>query len=167
MPLGLVTLAAMRSQRGGDDDPGLDELLMGAARALRRRWSAGLSDIAGLELSPHEARALRTIGHHGPTRLGVVAEHLRIAPRSATDVVDRLESRGLVERAPDPSDRRAMTVSLTELGTDVLAQTDELRKEGAADFFGALTPAQRHTLAALLLKLDTEPGRHGKPRMGP
>lgn len=166
MPLGLVTLAVMRSQRGGDDEPGLDELLMGAARALRRRWSAGLGDIAGLELSPHEARALRTIGHHGPTRLGVVAEHLRIAPRSATDVVDRLESRGLVERAPDPSDRRAMTVSLTPRGVEVLAQTDTLRKEGAAEFFGALTPAQRHTLSSLLSKLDTEPGRRGKPRMG-
>ena len=123
MPLGLVTLAVMRPQRGGDDEQSLDELLMGAARALRRRWSAGLGDVAGIELSPHEARALRTIGHHGPTRLGVIAEHLRIAPRSATDVVDRLESRGLVMRAPDPSDRRAMTVSLTELGTDVLAQT--------------------------------------------
>ena len=167
MPLGLVTLAVMRSQRGGDDEQSLDELLMGAARALRRRWSAGLGDVAGIELSPHEARALRTIGHHGPTRLGVVAEHLRIAPRSATDVVDRLEFRGLVERAPDPSDRRAMTVSLTELGTDVLAQTDSLRKEGAAEFFGALTPAQRHTLALLLTKLDAEPGRRGKPRMGP
>jgi DNA-binding MarR family transcriptional regulator len=167
MPLGLVTLATMRSQRGGDDEPGLDELLMGAARALRRRWSAGLADIAGLELSPHEARALRTIGHHGPTRLGVVAEHLRIAPRSATDVVDRLESRGLVERAPDPSDRRAMTVALTKLGADVLAETDALRKEGAAEFFRALTPAQRHTLASLLSKLDSEPGPRRKPRMGP
>jgi DNA-binding MarR family transcriptional regulator len=167
MPLSLVTLATMTSQRGGDDEQGLDELLMGAARALRRRWSAGLGELAGLELSPHEARALRTIGHHGPTRLGVVAEHLRIAPRSATDVVDRLESRGLVERAADPSDRRAMTVSLTPRGAEVLARTDALRREGAAEFFGALTPAQRHTLSSLLAKLDPEPGPRGQPRMGP
>ena len=78
------------------------------ARLVRcgARWPSGL----GPDLSPHDARALRVIGHHGPTRLGVVAEHLRIAPRSATDVVDRLESRGLVHRTPDPDDRRAMTV---------------------------------------------------------
>jgi DNA-binding MarR family transcriptional regulator len=157
----------MQSQRGPDDEPALDELLMGAARALRRRWSAGLDEVDGLDLSPHDARALRAIGRHGPTRLGVVADHLRIAPRSATDVVDRLESRGLVSRAPDPADRRAMTVSLTDRGVGVLAQVDERRKEGAADFFGALTPAQRHTLSSLLAKLDAEPVRPGKPTMGP
>jgi DNA-binding MarR family transcriptional regulator len=151
----------------GREEPALDELLMGVARALRRRWSAGLDELDGMDLSPHEARALRTIGRHGPTRLGVVADHLRIAARSATDVVDRLESRGLVSRAPDPADRRAMTVSLTDRGVEVLAHVDERRKEGAADFFGALTPAQRHTLSSLLSKLDVEPVRHGKPTMGP
>jgi DNA-binding MarR family transcriptional regulator len=149
------------------EEPPLDELLMGVARALRRRWSAGLGEVDGLDLSPHDARALRVIGHHGPTRLGIVAEHLRIAPRSATDVVDRLESRGLVARAPDPDDRRAMTVSLTGRGVKVLAQVDERRREGAENFFGALTPAQRHTLATLLSRLDVEPVRHGKPTMGP
>ena len=132
------------------DEPSLDELLLGAARALRRRWSSGL----GSDLSPHDARALRVIGHHGPTRLGVVADHLRIAPRSATDVVDRLEARGLVERAPDPADRRAMTVSVTGVGTSVLAEVDQARREGAAEFFGVLTDRERASLAAILAKLD-------------
>src|SRR3954453_12497457 len=84
------------------DEPSLDELLMGVARALRRRWASGL----GPDRSPHDARALRVIGHHGPTRLGVVADPLRIAARSATDVVDRLESRGLLQRAPAPAGPR-------------------------------------------------------------
>ena len=131
-------------------EPSLDELLMSAARALRRTWSRGL----GPDLSPHDARALRVIGRHGPTRLGEVADHLRIAPRSATDVVDRLEARGLVERAPDPADRRAMTVSLTTVGAAVLGDVDKARREGAAEFFGCLTEHERASLAATLLKLD-------------
>ena len=139
------------------DEPSLDELLMGAARALRRRWATGL----GPDLSPHDARALRVIGHHGPTRLGVVADHLRIAPRSATDVVDRLESRGLVHRSPDPADRRAMTVSLTEVGESVLAKVDEARREGAADFFGALSDRERASLATILGRLDPRGPREG------
>jgi DNA-binding MarR family transcriptional regulator len=139
------------------DEPSLDELLMGAARALRRRWATGL----GPDLSPHDARALRVIGHHGPTRLGVVADHLRIAPRSATDVVDRLESRGLVHRSPDPADRRAMTVSLTEVGESVLAEVDEARREGAADFFGALSDRERASLATILGRLDPREPREG------
>lgn len=143
-----------QSERDERDEPALDELLMRAARALRHRWKADLDADPALGLSPHESRALRVVGHHQPTRLGVVAEHLRIAARSATDVVDRLQERGLVERSPDPSDRRAMTVSLTRDGARVLALVDAARKDGAADFFGALSPAERHTLAALLRALD-------------
>lgn len=134
----------------------LDELLMGAARALRRRWSAGLHPV---DLSPHDARALRVIGRHGPTRLGVVAEHLRIAPRSATDVVDRLESRGLVERTPDPADRRAMTVRLTSAGETTLREVDAARRVGAEEFFGGLSDRERRTLATVLAKLDDRASR--------
>ncbi|WP_460628740.1 MarR family winged helix-turn-helix transcriptional regulator [Intrasporangium mesophilum] len=148
-------------RRGGvpgqarDDEPAaLDELLLGAARALRRRWARGL----GHDLAPHDARALRVIGHGGPTRLGVVAEHLRIAPRSATDVVDRLEDRGLVRRAADPSDRRATTVELTREGEAVLADVEAERRADAAAFFGTLSDRERDSLAAILGKLDPREG---------
>lgn len=143
--------AAVRDVDGPPgEDPSLDELLMGSARALRRQWASGL----GPDLSPHDARALRVVGRHGPTRLGVVAEHLRIAPRSATDVVDRLELRGLVTRAPDPDDRRAMTVVLTDEGRAVLAEVDEARRRAGAAFFGVLGERDRATLARLLARLD-------------
>ncbi|MDD0859754.1 MarR family transcriptional regulator [Arthrobacter alpinus] len=42
----------------------------------------------------------------GDVRLKDLAERLRIAPRSATEVVDQLEAKGLVRREADPSDRR-------------------------------------------------------------
>lgn len=129
----------------------LDELLMGVARSLRRRWWSGLESD---ELSPHDSRALRVIGQHGPTRLGLVAEHLRIAPRSVTDVVDRLEQRGLVERAPDPDDRRAMTVCLTAAGQSALLRVDTARRAAADDFFGRLTASERRDLARTLAILD-------------
>jgi DNA-binding MarR family transcriptional regulator len=138
------------AHRGPSTSPGLDELLVGAAGALRRRWASGL----GSDLTPHDARALHVVGHHGPTRLGLVAERLRISPRSVTDVVDRLEERGLVTRAPDPADRRAMTVSLTSRGEAVLARVDAARGEEAAEFFGVLTDDERSHLATLLARLD-------------
>jgi DNA-binding MarR family transcriptional regulator len=157
-------MASARGRDGGPrEDRGLDELLLAAARSLRRSWLSGVSDAAGVDLSPHDARALRVVGRHEPVRPGVIADHLRIAARSATDVIDRLEERGLVERAPDPADRRALTVSLTRTGADVLARVDAGRREAAADFFGALDPAQRHTLAVLLEKLDRAPD---EPTMG-
>ena len=72
----------------------LRDLVMSTARGLRRRWVDALEP---WQLSPHEYRALHVIGHgdgDGP-RLGDVAKALRIAPRSATEVVDRLQDRGL------------------------------------------------------------------------
>ena len=114
------------------------------------RWSSGL---APWELSPHQARALRVVGRHEPTRLGVVAEHLRIAPRSATEVVDGLEERGLLRRVADPTDRRAVLAELTAEGQRVLAEVDAARARDTDEFLSALTPRERAQLARLLHKL--------------
>ena len=47
-----------------------------------------------------------------------------------------------------------MTVALTAVGESVLAEVDEARREGAADFFGSLNDRERTSLAALLARLD-------------
>jgi DNA-binding MarR family transcriptional regulator len=134
-------------------EPELDELLMRATRGLRRRWATSLEPF---DLTPHSIRALRTIAGLDRPRLGVVAERLRITPRSATEVVDALEERGLVERTPDPVDRRATCVSLTASGADTLAKADALRSAAGAEQFARLSPDERLQLRALLLKLDDQ-----------
>ena len=70
-------------------------------------------------------------------RLSKLSEHLHIAPRSATEVVDALESRGLVRRSPDPDDRRATLVELTEHGLGVL---EAIRGTEAGRVFGLARP---------------------------
>lgn len=137
-------------QHGGGVAPDLSEALMHASRALRRRWWSALED---WDLSPHQARALRTVCGHAGARLSEVAAGLRIAPRSATEVVDSLEARGLVARRPDPADRRAVLVEATEAGREVQAAAEEVRAAAAAAFFGRLTPAERDQLTALLGRL--------------
>jgi DNA-binding MarR family transcriptional regulator len=52
----------------------------------------------------------------GPTPLGDLAEDLDTTPRNITGLVDNLERDGLVERVPDPEDRRSVRASLTEAG---------------------------------------------------
>jgi DNA-binding MarR family transcriptional regulator len=80
-------------------------------------------------------------------RLSELSDRLRIAPRSATEVVDALEKRGLVERRPDPGDRRATLVEVTDDGSSVL---DAIRGSEAERVFGRLTPADRSHLARIL-----------------
>ena len=93
-----------------ESETDLGDLVMRVARGLRQR---GAAVTAPWDLAPHQARALRVVARHGQVRPGRIAAHLRVAPRSVTDVIDALEERGLVERAPDADDRRATVVTLT------------------------------------------------------
>lgn len=133
-----------------DSDSDLSEALMHASRALRRRWWAALED---WDISPHQARALRTVCAQEHARLSEIAGRLRIAPRSATEVVDSLEARGFVERRPDPADRRAVLVVATEEGHKVHTATDNVRGEAATQFFDRLEAREREELARLLRRL--------------
>src|SRR4051794_19098730 len=125
---------------------------MHAARAQRRRWRELLEP---WDLTPSQARALRVIGDDG-TRVSDLAEALRIAPRSATEVADTLEARGLVERAADPSDRRAVLLRATPAGRAVRTEVDAARAGDARAFFGRLAGEDRATLARLLRELARE-----------
>lgn len=131
-------------------EPALGELVMEVARGLRRRFAATLEPWG---VTPHESRALRVIGRHEPTRLGVVAQHLRIAPRSVTDVVDSLENRGFVARESDPTDRRATQVSLTTSGRTILDELDTARRADHEGYFAELSERDRATLARILTGL--------------
>ncbi|MFD3595195.1 MarR family winged helix-turn-helix transcriptional regulator [Nocardia sp. NPDC058640] len=126
------------------------DLLMQVARTLRRRWSAAYAPIG---LTPHQARALRVTGEHNGLRLSAIADALRISPRSATEVVDALQEADLVTRHPDPTDRRAILVTVTPSGKRTLATLTDARTKDADDFFSRLTDEERAALRAILGKL--------------
>lgn len=126
------------------------EMLMGAARVLRRRFAAALEKY---DVTPAQSRALRVVGDHPDARLSQLAEALRIAPRSATEVVDALEDRGLVRRAPDPSDRRATCVALTPEGRRVLRVIDRARRTESERFLADLPLHDRSELDRILRQL--------------
>jgi DNA-binding MarR family transcriptional regulator len=86
-------------------------------------------------------------------RLKDLAERLRIAPRSATEVVDQLQDKGLVERRPDPADRRVTRIVLTEDGARVREQVREERRRQAGDYFSVLSAPDRAELARILSEL--------------
>jgi DNA-binding MarR family transcriptional regulator len=110
-------------------------------------------------ITPGQARALGTLRHHGPMRLSDLAEHLRIAPRSATEVVDDLESLSLVRRQPDPGDRRATLVELTEQGNATSAAVRQARAVEADRYFDTLSRTDREHLARILRRLrSADPG---------
>ena len=79
-----------------------------------------------------------------------LAEALRIAPRSATEVADGLQERGLVERTPDPRDRRAVILRPTADGRRVRAEVDAARTDDSRELFGRLPASDRAELVRIL-----------------
>ena len=133
-----------------DGTAALGDLLMRAARTLRRRFGAVL---APWDLSPHQARALRVVCSRDGVRLSELAEALRIAPRSATEVADGLQERGLVERAADPADRRAVVLRPTDEGRRVQREVDAARAADSAELFSRLPERERAELSRILRAL--------------
>jgi DNA-binding MarR family transcriptional regulator len=140
----------------GPDQTGTDETLADAFRSVSRQLrETSQETLAPWDINPSQFRALRMLNHHGAIRLSDLSGRLHIAPRSATEVVDALESRGLVERRADPSDRRATLVELTAHGTGVLHAIRAARGTEAERVFDQLTPADRDHLARILRQLQS------------
>jgi DNA-binding MarR family transcriptional regulator len=76
-----------------------------------------IGDEMGLSLAQMEV--LRQLEACGPTPMSRLAEYLHCEASNLTGLVDKLESRFLVERHPDPSDRRIRVLKLTDLGAKV------------------------------------------------
>ena len=142
-------MAPPPSERETEAD--LGDLVLRVARGLRQR---GAAVTAPWDLAPHHARALRVVARHVQVRPGRIAAHLRVAPRSVTDVLDALEERGLVERAPDPADRRATVVTLTASGRRLVDEIDEARRADAHAYFSQLSERDQATLRRILTTLD-------------
>lgn len=132
------------------------EELADAVQQLSRRLRHGARHrLAPLGLTPGQSRALSALHRAGrPLRMAELAEALRVVPRSATGVVDGLVEAGLVDRGPDPANRRSVLVDLTDAGRGTLGALAEARRQTAEELFGALDPDDQRRLLALLTRLD-------------
>ena len=137
-------------RRDSDGDETLSEAFWSVARQLRH---TSQETLAPWDITPSHLRALRVLMRRGVMRLSELSDHLHIAARSTTEVVDALETRGLVERRPDPDDRRATLVALTEHGASVLDAIRAARGTETERAFGRLSQTDRAHLARILRRL--------------
>lgn len=139
------------SEPESSPEPSEAELIMHLARHLRR---SSATETAAWGISPHQVRALSVVARHRDgVRLGTLAERLQVAPRSATDVVDALEGLGLVHREPDPEDRRAVRVGLTERGRQVAGEIRTARTARGDAVLATLGTQERTRLRRTLTTL--------------
>jgi DNA-binding MarR family transcriptional regulator len=121
---------------------------------IMRRLGGGRSVPAGMrEVTLPQARALRAIASSEACTMGELAGSLRVTMGAATGLVDRLVQQGLVQREPDPSDRRVVRVRLTPAGQrahTALVRGVRRRLSAALE---KLSPEQRAQVAAALAML--------------
>ncbi|MGN8115530.1 MarR family winged helix-turn-helix transcriptional regulator [Labrys sp. 22185] len=130
--------------------------LSDASERMLRDHMNPLFATAGLQ--PGEFDVLATLRRSGepymlsPTRL---YEAAMISSGGMTNRLDRLERAGLVERRPDPNDRRGKLIALTEAGKIVIDETIARHVANEQRLLSVLTQAEQETLDSLLRKLIT------------
>lgn len=140
-----------------DELPQGEELFWLLRTTLRRMRRDVREQLAPVDLTPSRHRLLRVLARAGePQRQATLAARLEVVPRSITSVVDDLQTAGLVERRPDPTDRRATLVALTEHGRQVLATADIERRRRADDLLARLADDERTELLRLLRLLAAD-----------
>jgi DNA-binding MarR family transcriptional regulator len=128
--------------------------------AVHHRMFRAVSDeMNGCGLSMARTKVLRALHEQGPTRQHVLATDFGLSPHTITDIVDALERLGMAERRPDPTDRRAKLVAITQAGEAGLDVANTTRERLLKHIFGALSEADRTTLLRLLDSLDEAAGQ--------
>jgi DNA-binding MarR family transcriptional regulator len=131
-----------------------DELLLRELGQLIRqltRLVGGADD--GPPMTATQRIALVELGDEGPLRLNDLARRMGTSTPTASRTVDALEALGLVTRAPESSDRRALSIDVSVRGRDLL---DERLRRAAQAFEPAavtLSATERDAFVALLRRM--------------
>lgn len=122
----------------------LATLLRDAITRLNRRvrQARPVGDLTVTQLSA--LTSLRMAGALSPREL---ADTERVQPPTMTKIVAKLEERGLVRRAPHPTDRRQVILSATEEGRAILVQLEQARDGWLASRLAELDQTDRDTLS--------------------
>jgi len=108
----------------------------------------------GLEPGWHDV--LATLRRNGPPyqlRPTDFAGQLMLTSSGTTKRLDRLEEAGLIARTPDPEDRRATLITLTDAGHDLIDAVTEAHLDNERNLLAALGADEQRRLAHLLRKL--------------
>jgi DNA-binding MarR family transcriptional regulator len=156
-PLRLAFDPVLRAQQlwrerwGADDSMAAATSVMRVQQLLLARYDEALRR-HGLTFARYEALVLLSFSRSGRLPLSKIGERLMVHPTSVTNIIQRLEQAGLVDRTPNPRDGRGTLAGLTDAGRALV-------EKATADLVGldfgleALDGAERRQLFRLLRKV--------------
>jgi DNA-binding MarR family transcriptional regulator len=129
----------------------VESTLMATANAIRDAYDRRL---AGLGLTLSLASLVAYVADFGPVNQTRVAEHLGQGRAVTGTQIDRLETLGLVERRPDPADRRVWLVAITASGLELAGSIADIDRVLRNELRDGISRADRQSLAATLVRLQ-------------
>lgn len=140
----------------GVTDPGIAAAVAAYVKLMRAR-SAVVARVepmlakAGLTLT--QLGVLEALLHKGPMCQRDLVRKILTSPGNMTDVIDKLQRRGLVARAPMPGDRRQVQVNLTDAGRELISTVFPHHAQDIAGAMSGLDGGEIAQLNHLLRKL--------------
>lgn len=141
-----------------------DDLGWALGTVFRRYVKNSATALADVPGGPRGYQVLTTAGMDTPKRQLDLANRLGVDRTVMTYLLDDLERDGLVERQPDPADRRARLIVLTDKGTTTLAELEGRLAGVENDVLGTLDQAERVAFRSLLQRIATNSDPLDHPR---
>ncbi len=161
------TARANRDRAGSSPEPGrppnIAELLHGPFQILVDELHEGLAEAGYPDIRPAHGNVFGYIRKEG-SRLTELAERAQLTKQTMGYLVDYLEERGYVEREPDPGDKRAKIVRLTDEGREAVRTARKIMGRIEARWAELLGEDRMGQLRELLKELNALAGKQTPPR---
>ncbi|MFI0806766.1 MarR family winged helix-turn-helix transcriptional regulator [Streptomyces echinatus] len=134
----------------------LPSWLLGRAAARGRALVADALAAEGLKMWHHVV--LSAVHDLAPVAQADLGRSVSLDPKDVVGILNDLQSAGLVDRAPDPRDRRKNAVTLTDDGARLLGRCEEAAREANDRLLAPLSAAERDQFTGLLIRISGTDG---------
>lgn len=133
-----------------NSDETIGFLLYDVSRLMRRVFNRRVQDLG---LSQMQWRALAHLSKQEGINQVTLADHLEIQPITLARLIDRLQEAGFVMREPDPNDRRALRLFLTDKAKPIITHLREVAQDVHGIAYGSIPHERRVTVSETLLRM--------------
>ncbi len=141
------------SEAGTNRDSTAGEILVAIRRVIRAVDLHSRQLAQSHQLTGPQALLLRELASAGELAPSHIARRISLSQATVTDIVKRLERRGLVSRARDGGDRRRVQIRLTQAGRQLQDRSPPLLQDAFACRFAALDAWERNMLLAAMQRI--------------
>jgi DNA-binding MarR family transcriptional regulator len=129
----------------------IEDLLRNVSTMLKKR---GRDIISRFEITPPQLDALLVLREYGDLTMGELCQKMFLACSTATDLIDRMERNGLIERVRDTADRRVIRLKVLLKGTKVIDDVLDARRNYLATILTEIDVADKDRLILALEQLN-------------